>query len=152
MNYYRLEGHTAVPCDLMEWVEQLASKANRRVALDRMGGVTVSTVFLGWDHQYGNGPPLIFETMIFGGPDDNTYQERYSTWDEALVGHQRAVELSRPWRRPWRYAVTLPNRFFWLKIAIQKFALAAYCRLQRSLRGFLRRLRRQRNRLRRRFH
>ncbi|KKN76361.1 hypothetical protein LCGC14_0370470 [marine sediment metagenome] len=34
---------------------------------------------------------LVFETMIFGGEDDG-YQDRYSTWDEAVKGHRFACE------------------------------------------------------------
>ena len=51
----------------------------------------VSTVFLGLNHQFGDGPPLIFETMIFSpGPLDQECW-RYSTESEALVGHAAAV-------------------------------------------------------------
>lgn len=57
-------------------------------------GITVSTVFLGMNHNFGHGPPLIFETMIFGGSEDG-WQARYSTWDEAVEGHAEAVEIAR---------------------------------------------------------
>lgn len=142
LTFYRLEGHTPVQCDMMEWAEQFEIISSRRVAETRVCGVWVSTVFLGNNHQFGDGPPLIFETMIFGGPDDQDYQERYSTWDEALAGHERAVALSQPWRRPWRYAITLPSRLFWLRIAIQRAARERYCSSLRWLRGCLERLRR----------
>jgi len=56
--------------------------------------IRVSTVFLGLDHQYFAGPPILFETMIFHGPL-NEYQERYETWDEASKGHDIAVEKVR---------------------------------------------------------
>jgi len=36
----------------------------------------------------------LFETMIFGGEHDQ-YQVRYSTWDDALNGHQFAVNLAQ---------------------------------------------------------
>jgi hypothetical protein len=55
--------------------------------------VYVSTVFLGLDHSFGEGPPQLFETMIFGGEHDE-YQERYSTWDEAEAGHKKACKLA----------------------------------------------------------
>ena len=48
--------------------------------------VHVSTVWLGLDHSYDGGPPLIFETMVFGGGLD-LEMERYSTEAEALAGH-----------------------------------------------------------------
>jgi hypothetical protein len=57
--------------------------------------VYVSTVFLGLDHRWGKqGPPILFETMIFGGVEDQ-YQERYATWDEAEAGHAKAVALAQ---------------------------------------------------------
>lgn len=55
----------------------------------------VSTVFLGLDHSFptGTGTPILFETMIFGGPYDQ-YQERYTTYQDALEGHKRALEMA----------------------------------------------------------
>lgn len=52
--------------------------------------IDVSTVFLGLDHRFGEGPPLLFETMVFGGPLDQEC-ERYTTWDEAIAGHEVMV-------------------------------------------------------------
>jgi hypothetical protein len=43
------------------------------------------------DHNHlRQGPPILFETMIFGGPYDQ-YMDRYCTWAEAEAGHARAV-------------------------------------------------------------
>ena len=77
---------------LTEWAEWF-ERTDRRVERTNVPefGADVSTVFLGLDHQWGNGPPLLFETMIFGGGMDG-YQERYSTWDEAVEGHARVVD------------------------------------------------------------
>lgn len=95
-----------------DWAWQFEN-ANRHVAEDillggeeitgelpkkhnRLAGIRVSTVFLGVDHNFfGDGRrPIVFETMIFGGPHDG-YQERYATWEEAEVGHRRALLLAR---------------------------------------------------------
>jgi len=79
---------------MLEWA-QYFEHANRHVANDTVGDVHISTVFLGVDHRhYGSGPPLIFETMIFGGELDGS-QWRYSTWDDAEVGHAMAVKRVR---------------------------------------------------------
>jgi hypothetical protein len=52
-------------------------------------------VFLGIDHNFfGDGPPILFETMVFGGPMDQD-QRRYSTWDEAEFGHAAIVALAQ---------------------------------------------------------
>ena len=88
---YILDGHTPVICkDIMEWGESM--KEHRHVALLEEAGVRVSTVFLGIDHGFGDGsPPILFETMIFGGEHDD-YQMRYSTWEEAEAGHITACK------------------------------------------------------------
>lgn len=60
-----------VPCEhLLLWADWM-ERARRRVALTQVGPCTVSTVFLGLDHNYFGGPPLLFETMVFV-PDDHT--------------------------------------------------------------------------------
>lgn len=62
-------------------------------------GVGVSTVFLGIDRRFfGKGPPLTFETMIFGGPLHED-QWRYSSWDDAETGHKAAVRKARAAQR-----------------------------------------------------
>jgi hypothetical protein len=90
---YILNGQEAIPCeDLLTWGRWFET-AERHVAQKVIGDVRVSTVFLGLDHKFGSdGPPLIFETMIFGGEHDG-YQERYSTWEQAEEGHKRALAL-----------------------------------------------------------
>jgi hypothetical protein len=60
------------------------------VRLTVQGDVSVSTVFLGLDHNFGEGgAPLLFETMVFGLPGEDC--RRYSTWAEAEEGHARIV-------------------------------------------------------------
>lgn len=89
---YILEGHETVKCkDFMKWAKWFEA-AERHVAHDEIEGAEISTVFLGRDHSFGEGPPMLFETMIFGGPHDQ-YQERCSTWDEAVKMHKNAIAL-----------------------------------------------------------
>lgn len=90
---YILNGKEPVPASLLEWAAWFEN-ADRNVARDRIGDVSVSTVFLAMNHSFGEGPPLLFETMIFGGEHDQ-YQERFSTWEEAEAGHQTALDLVR---------------------------------------------------------
>lgn len=83
--------------DLLEWARWFET-ANRVIAQDRderegAPDVRVSTIFLGLDHNHwGGGPPILWETMIFGGLHDG-YQARYHSRDEALEGHQVACAL-----------------------------------------------------------
>lgn len=64
----------------------------------------VSTVYLGLNHRWGDGPPLIFETMTF--PDEE--QWRYSTEAEAKENHAFLVKFYRFW---WWSAV--PLQIYW---------------------------------------
>lgn len=92
--YYRLlPDHSTAPCDLMTWAREFEDRG-REVAFDRVGDTHVSTVFLGLDHNFGSGEPLLFETMIFGGPLDE-YTWRYETWEQAEEGHRAAVRLAQ---------------------------------------------------------
>lgn len=91
--YYGLHGQRISRDEFLRlWAPDAAGQVGsftRRVAYAEKGGTEVSTVWLGLDHGFGYGPPLIFETMIFGGEHDNDTW-RYATLDEALEGHQRA--------------------------------------------------------------
>ena len=90
MNQYILKGKEAVACgDIKEWGEWFG-KADRKVARETVDGVEVSTVFLGLDHSFGDGPPLLFETMVFGGEMDGD-QDRCTTWEQAEEMHRAMV-------------------------------------------------------------
>lgn len=94
--FYNMEGESfEVSVGDTKMVE-LWDIANRSVAQERVGQYDVSTVCLVIDHNYtGVGPPVIFETMIFGDGLDEEYCERYTTKEEAIEGHARAVEFAR---------------------------------------------------------
>ena len=93
--WYRLdESGNPVRCTSLDQIPHLLDYASRRVGIDVVDGVEISTVFLCMDHRIGEGPPLLYETMIFGGPLDQE-QERYSTRAEAEAGHKRWVEAVR---------------------------------------------------------
>lgn len=92
MIYYRLDGETPVEAaNVIEWAEFFGSD-DRIVEQTYVGQVKISTVFLGINHSFGDGPPLLFETMIFDGEFDGE-QWRYSTMEQARAGHTHAVEL-----------------------------------------------------------
>lgn len=81
--------------DLIEWAKWYET-ADRRVALDKVHGYRVSTVFLGIDHSFGEDHvPLIFETMVFAEDVETDWSGelmyRYRTWDEAAEGHKMVV-------------------------------------------------------------
>lgn len=93
--YYRRDSTPCNDMNIAAWAQEL--EANRRVARTRITdpanqdhSVDVSTVFLGLNHQYGDGPPLIFESMAFGSIDDE-YMDRYATETQAMIGHRQMV-------------------------------------------------------------
>lgn len=101
---YRLEGHKTVEVkDARDWARWF-DKADRSVGMTAYGKVTVSTVFLGVDHNFsGMGDPILFETMVFA-PDEKhrmdeagDFTRRYRTWDEAQVGHAITCSLVKAW-------------------------------------------------------
>jgi hypothetical protein len=108
IDYYDRQGR---PIDLYRWADLLGDSEYKFVASDELfDGTWVSTVWLGIDHRYfGDGPPLIFETMVFprkgptvpiaemlANPEAGAHwceQEcwRYSTETEALAHHDQVV-------------------------------------------------------------
>ena len=90
-NVYDRQGR---PISYDEW----ADLRERDLVVEKttIGGIDISTVWLGLDHQWDpDGPPHIFETMIFEqGPLDQECW-RYSTEADALAGHRRACDKVR---------------------------------------------------------
>lgn len=110
--YYRIDG-TPYPegsNGLMEFLKDFEDKEKRRVGFDTLeNGLEVSTVWLGLDHNFGGGRPLIFETMVFVPSDkkinlllreikinrEEFDMARYSTLEEARLGHKMMVKRCR---------------------------------------------------------
>jgi hypothetical protein len=92
--YYTLIGQTPVPVNALEWAIWFeTSESARLVAQTEIGASRVSTVFLGLDHRvWGEGPPLLFETMVFTDGDGGGARRRCSTWLEAEAQHAAVVE------------------------------------------------------------
>lgn len=93
--YYDMQGN---PIDMQEWVV-LFGKKERIIKQETLpNGKFVSTVYLGLDHSFGMGGPLIFETMVFPkkGDGHDIDIKRYATLEEAKEGHKRMVEKYYP--------------------------------------------------------
>ncbi len=91
--HYILDGHEPVPANIENWARWI-NRSGRTVAKTEVRGAHISTVFLGLDHNFGDGPPLLFETLVFDGTLAGE-MERYTTWDKAEQGHARMVERVR---------------------------------------------------------
>lgn len=87
------DGKTPIPVDDTDawgrWFE--SSRPGWKTELN---GTLVSTIFLGLDHGFPCiGEPILWETMIFGDDEFEGYQERYSSYDDAMKGHELAVKF-----------------------------------------------------------
>lgn len=101
-NYILENGRPVLEPDLLAWRDWM-DVTDRILQTDefKISGeeVRVSTVFLGMDHRmiaHSSAffyTPILWETMIFGGPKDQ-YQKRYTSEQEAKVGHGLALVLA----------------------------------------------------------
>ena len=77
---------------MLEWSSDFEDMTVRTVARSRsIYGELVSTVWLGLDHSWGIGSPLIFETVVFGWNRSTSDTYRYATEAEALAGHRKLL-------------------------------------------------------------
>jgi hypothetical protein len=90
-----------------QWLQTAFKTGSRHLAKDTVDPYWVSTIFLGLDHGFGDGAPVLWETIIFGTWEEyeiipgkprkcrkTVGQFRYCSKAEALAGHARAVKLA----------------------------------------------------------
>lgn len=91
-DYWILEDRAPRRVTMEEWLLwQRNHPDGRRIDFTAVGKVRISTIFLTHDHAYPGMPPVLFETMVFGGPL-NMERERYHTIEEAEAGHEQMVQ------------------------------------------------------------
>jgi hypothetical protein len=89
------------PCELLKWAEQFGERDHFvRQTTVANGKIRVSTICLGFDIGCGMwGEPQLFESAILWGDlgpnrdllEPIKVQGRYSTWEQAIEGHERLV-------------------------------------------------------------
>lgn len=95
--YYMFkDGEVIETKDLYEWSTWYEKSGENRVIARTSRGeddtwIHISTVFLGLDHSWGEGPPLLFETLV-SNPMGEEDMLRYVTLEEAVAGHGRCIE------------------------------------------------------------
>jgi len=97
------EDHTVRPTDdVMEWAKSLEN-GSRYVARDTIGGLILSTVFLGLDYSFDEGAtPLLFETTLFDGEMKELECLGSETYDQAMYAHvQIMVKLIDRFHPNW---------------------------------------------------
>lgn len=89
--YILVDGKPVQCLEMNRWAVWMGTN-NRTLGLNfTPKGAKVSTVFLGLDHNWGDGPPVLWETMVFGGPLEGE-QDRYSSAQDAISGHQTMLK------------------------------------------------------------
>lgn len=87
------DGNPQLEPDLIKWAMWFEKNLDgRRVAVTEIGEVKVSTVFLALDHGWGQGPPVLWETMVFGGEMDQEMNRCPGSREQAEAMHQDMVE------------------------------------------------------------
>lgn len=90
--YYDRKGQ---PMEMEEWALALEDIGARLIGHTVLpDGTLVSTVWLGLNHGFHGGPPLIFETMVFATANTRAGEldcQRYATEKDARVGHEEMV-------------------------------------------------------------
>lgn len=83
--------------DIMKWANWF-EKGRKKVARTNIGRGYVSTVFLGLDHSFTGGDPILWETMIFGhnhfGLEFGQFRCSGSR-EQAVAMHRSAVREAR---------------------------------------------------------
>ena len=84
----------------LEYLEFHSEFANRQMGMTTCvkrycrKETTIATVFLTFNHNYSmEGPPVLFETMVFSDHLEDDYTTRYETYEDAIEGHKKIVEL-----------------------------------------------------------
>jgi hypothetical protein len=90
--YYDPDGN---PITIERWVELRSDPDSHIVGKTDAwddGRAIVSTVWLGINHNFrGEGPPIIFETLVFFEDGNQDIMYRYATLEDAKAGHETIV-------------------------------------------------------------
>jgi len=93
VNFVLDENGNPKPCaSIVAWGKWFEDIDSRRVCLTDIASCMVSTVFLGVDHGFGDGPPILWESMVFeDGSALEDYTNRYTSKEDAVKGHNEIV-------------------------------------------------------------
>ena len=95
LQYILDENGDPIECnDIREWGAWMQSN-DRRISQTEIGESKVSTVFLGLDHAWDGGSPLLWETMVFEGPFDGEMKRCGGKIADAQAMHDAMCERIR---------------------------------------------------------
>lgn len=112
MTRWIIKDGIAVPePDLLTWSRWYEKERDKYQRVDEVLGIRVSTVFLGLDHSFDHGEPVLWETMVFD--DDNGSRDlgqwRFVFQDEAYKFHDDKVKELKKRRDRWPINLATPT-------------------------------------------
>jgi len=95
MGWFALDqDRNPLPLDDVDILRNIVADKDRRVDLTYVNDAEISTVFLGLEHGFGQSIyPVLYETMVFEGNPEYEPCWRYTSEEEAKIGHLKAVAL-----------------------------------------------------------
>ncbi len=116
--YYDKEGNPI--WSTLDWARLFENREYRIVKQETLWwGAFLSTVWLGLDHGWGEGKPVIFESMLVFGRTGDLDCLRYSTLEEAVHGHKL---LKAHWSNPLNL-ICLFAELVWRRIRRMKWSI-----------------------------
>ena len=134
------QGNPVSERDLLVWAAWIEDEKHRRLLITNLGPLgCVSTIFLGIDHDFLSilneeqwRRPILWETMVFGGPYDQE-QRRYRSQEDALNGHAELVAMCKQAGKNGRY-------IYWCFVWLAKYGEIWFLLLKRIARECIKRL------------
>ena len=105
-HYILDENRQPKEAELLEWAEWFETNKARISKQTREGKYFISSVFLGLDHNWGDGEPILWETMVFEDIEPveeeifgkkytrthkDIFQKRYHTEHKMLLQHNELI-------------------------------------------------------------
>ena len=87
-------GEPVIEHDILKWaawLEPALSAGGTGVILQEIDDVKVSTIFLSIDNNFFGTPPILWETMVFGGPLEGRMDRCSGSREQAMAMHARMV-------------------------------------------------------------
>ena len=88
---YILVDNKPVPCSDDYLLGEFFNSTKKNLFTDSVENFVVSTIFLIFDHSIVSDTPELFETMVFKDGEDYNITTRYTSYDDARIGHYSTI-------------------------------------------------------------
>lgn len=107
--------------DLLTWAKWFEEAGEKRiVGRDSIGEYDASTVFLGLNHQFGDGEPLLYESMVF----------------EKKVSHCKPTKIGNRTTKGFDYHEQLKEDWAYNRYHTREQALAGHAEIMEKLKNY----------------